>query len=148
MSRLQIAQRMHRISEVRERQARSAVEAAVATVDATQAELVEIETEHLSSEERLFGGDRVISGAWIHVLASARDFTRQEMDRVERDLVSAEELLAERRSNHQESARRMVARGEVKDRVRMEWKDELRKSADKELDDLVNARSARSLLEL
>lgn len=144
MSRHLIAQRMRRISEVREQVARSAVSAATKQVDETQAEIEQIEAESLQNEAQLLKGERTISGAWMQVLASARDSTRQQLDEAENRLLMAEQNLSARKTEHLASAKKRFAHDEIAARMRKEWKGELQKAAQKELDDLANGRFCRA----
>lgn len=143
MSRHLIAKRMQRISEVREQKARSAVNLAHREVDETQAQIHEIEQESATQESRLLASERAISGAWLQVVASARDATRQQLDEAENRLHMAEQHLSERKTEHLVTARRRFTHDEIAARTRKEWRGELAKAAQKEMDDLANARAAR-----
>lgn len=143
MSRHQIAQRMRRISEVREQIARSAVSAANKQVDDTQAEIEQIAAESRTSEQQLLSSEPMLSGAWLQVLAQARDTTRHQLDEAENRLLMAEQNLSERKTEHMAKAKKRFAHDEIASRLRREWKGELQKAAQKELDDVANARAGR-----
>lgn len=144
MSRHVIAKRMQRISEVREQMARSLVSQAHREVDETQAEIEYIEEESQTQESELLTSEPVLSGAWLQVLACARDMTRQHLDEAENRLHMAEQNLNARKTEHILKARKRFAHDEIAARTRKEWKGELAKAAQKEMDDLANSRAARA----
>ena len=145
VSRRRIAKRLHRIARVRQQRSRRDLEAARAGVRQVQEQLLSMASDQEETEQAL---GEATTAADLQLLALGRMGYYAQRSRGRFLLEKAEEACEERSVRHSEALEAERTQERVWERVRDDWRREMVKIEQKDLDEIASQRHTRDSSEL